>query len=222
MFRWLTRDPHARSRVLLSEHVDGRLDPRSEAKLQAHLSSCAECRTELEELQATVALLRSTPQVEPPRSFALPYAPRQELAPQRMPRFIPARALQGATVAAAIALAVVVTGDLTGVIGDEPSLTDTGGRVSALQTEATPEAGDMAETAGAESLAAPPSLAPMQDDGIEVEQATAPEPALLPETTPPAERSTHEWVELSLALAVALLAVATALLAWGHLRRKPI
>ncbi len=213
MFRWLTRDPHARSRMLLSEHVDGRLDPRAEAKLQAHLSSCAECRAELEELQATVALLRSAPQTEPPRSFALPYAPRQELAPQRMPRFTPARALQGATVAAAIALAVVVTGDLTGVIGEGPASIGTGGPVAALQTEAQDDA---------ESLAAPPPLAPMQDDGIEVEQATAAEPALLPDTTPSTGRPTHEWVELSLALAVALLAVATALLAWGPLRRKPV
>lgn len=211
MFRWLTRDPHARSRMLLSEHVDGRLDPRAEAKLQAHLSSCAECRAELEELQATVALLRSAPQTEPPRSFALPYAPRQELAPQRMPRFTPARALQGATVAAAIALAVVVTGDLTGVIGEGPASIGTGGPVAALQTEAQ---------ADAESLAAPPPASPLVPMA-EADRALDAAPEPLPDTTPSTGRPTHEWVELSLALAVALLAVATALLAWSPLRRKP-
>ena len=211
MFRWLIRDPHARSRALLSEHVDGRLDPRSEARLQAHLSSCTECRAELQELQATVALLRSTPQVEPPRSFALPYAPRQEPAPQRLPRFIPARALQGVTVAAAIALAVVVTGDLTGVIGEGPAPIDTGGAVSALQTEAASDA---------ESLAAPPPASPLVPMA-EADRALAAAPGPLPEATPPTGRPTHEWVELSLALAVALLAVATALLAWGSLRRRP-
>ena len=214
MLGWLQRNPHNRYQALLSEHVDGRLDSRRQAEMEAHLASCASCQSELAELQATVALLRRTPMVEPPRSFALPYAPRQAAPVDRPPLMAPLRAMQMATVAASVALAVVVATDLTGVIGGG-ALAPVGGddQVAALQA---------GEPLDADSLAAPALPAPSEEAMATAERSAEAEPMPSPEAAEPSGRPVHEWVELSLALVVSVLAIAIVLLAWGLPRRRPI
>ena len=97
---------------LLSDYLDQRLTPAERSQVDGHIQSCWECRRELQSIQETVYLLRNTPVVPVPRSFALTAA---LVAPQLSPRFY----LMGvrAAVAVAVALMVVVVGDGLGLIG---------------------------------------------------------------------------------------------------------
>ncbi len=61
---------HARLRRQLSEHLDGTLGARARQRVERHLAGCEECRAELADLRATVALLRSLPVVEEPEYLA--------------------------------------------------------------------------------------------------------------------------------------------------------
>ncbi|MCH8107615.1 MAG: hypothetical protein IIB30_04560 [Chloroflexi bacterium] len=102
----------------LAEYMDGRLGAVARTRVDQQLAACADCREELEELQATVALLQQLP-VEPvPRSFTLPVPPARPAslrpsAPLRMPQWVYA----GAASAAAVVLAVLVSADATGLLG---------------------------------------------------------------------------------------------------------
>lgn len=53
-------------RGLLSAHLDGALDPRDQARLEAHLAGCPACRKDLEDLRRTVEGIRALEPVEPP------------------------------------------------------------------------------------------------------------------------------------------------------------
>jgi len=55
----------------LSAYIDGRVGARERQVITAHIATCAECRTELVQLRATVRLLNGLPQVPLPRSFKL-------------------------------------------------------------------------------------------------------------------------------------------------------
>lgn len=59
-------------REQLSALLDNELDEQERAELTAHLSTCAECRAELESLRRTSALVRALPEPALPRSFVLP------------------------------------------------------------------------------------------------------------------------------------------------------
>src|SRR3990172_80077 len=56
---------------LLSAYLDGELTPREADRLQARLDGEADLRWALEELRRTVSVVRSLPEVRPPRSFTL-------------------------------------------------------------------------------------------------------------------------------------------------------
>ncbi|HCJ10475.1 MAG TPA: hypothetical protein DHW14_04860 [Clostridiales bacterium] len=58
-----------RAGSLLSAYLDGELDPRTRLSLTEHLDSCAACRSELEALRATAALVRDLPREELPEGF---------------------------------------------------------------------------------------------------------------------------------------------------------
>ncbi len=57
---------------LLSTLLDQQLTPEEQAYCSAHLGECEQCQDALDNLQQTVNLLQSLPQLEVPRSFALP------------------------------------------------------------------------------------------------------------------------------------------------------
>lgn len=56
----------------LSTWLDQQLTPEEQAYCGAHLQACEWCQDTLDDLEQTVNLLRSLPQLEVPRSFALP------------------------------------------------------------------------------------------------------------------------------------------------------
>ena len=51
---------------LMSEQIDGRLDPAGRAVLREHLAQCARCRRDLESLQRTVEVVRGAERTRPP------------------------------------------------------------------------------------------------------------------------------------------------------------
>jgi hypothetical protein len=57
---------------LLSTLLDQQLTPEEQAYCSAHLGECEQCQDVLDNLQQTANLLQSLPQLEVPRSFALP------------------------------------------------------------------------------------------------------------------------------------------------------
>ena len=67
------RDQHLTTEQL-SALLDQQLTPEEQAYCNAHREECEQCQTMLDNLQQTVSLLRSLPQLEVPRSFALPTA----------------------------------------------------------------------------------------------------------------------------------------------------
>lgn len=101
---------------LLSDYLDQRLTPTERQRVDAHIQDCWECRRELQGLQETVYMLRNTPVVSVPRSFALSAA---LAAPQ--PSSGPYLMGLRAAVAVAVALVVVVLGDGLGLIGPDQS-----------------------------------------------------------------------------------------------------
>lgn len=106
------RDKHKRIKVNLSAYLDGRLNPKQAAEVEAHLASCAECAWEKQTLEQTRRLVQMAPRVAAPRSFVLSAA--QVEKPARRGAFVPAplMALRTATAAVGILLAFVLAGDL--------------------------------------------------------------------------------------------------------------
>ena len=103
----------------ISAHADGELAPDRLGALEAHLTGCERCRTELDELLAVRSALRDLPQVTAPRSFTLtPAMAEREPAPvasRTTPSFVAMR-VAGAGFAAV--LAVVVMLDAGGIVDD--------------------------------------------------------------------------------------------------------
>ncbi len=107
---------HNRYRNQLSAYVDNQLSAGDTKAVDQHLATCDACRQELEGLRAIALAVRDLPSVAAPRSFALtPELVGERPAParERLPQFAGGMRLAGA--ALAVALAVVLTGDVTNV-----------------------------------------------------------------------------------------------------------
>jgi anti-sigma factor RsiW len=110
---WL--DKHTRIRKNLSPYIDGQLSPRERTALEEHLATCDACRSELDELRATISAVGGVSDVEPPRSFALTaemLERRVSSPPAPVPGYAMGMRLAGAAVA--VVLAVVLVGDMGG------------------------------------------------------------------------------------------------------------
>jgi anti-sigma factor RsiW len=69
---------------VLSALLDAQLPSDEERAARAHLDACPACTRRLSELQSVVSLLRSLPELEPARDFAL--GPRLVAAPSNVIR----------------------------------------------------------------------------------------------------------------------------------------
>ena len=122
---------------LAVEHIDGVLDEQGERLLAELTRADPELSRQLAEMESVNALVRSQSQAAPPRSFALPYAPRQARAEGGMLRWA-----QALTATAAIVLFSLIGADIGGLGGGLSS----GGNDSIFTTssqdrESAPQAG---------------------------------------------------------------------------------
>lgn len=116
----------------LSAFLDEELSTQEQSLCQAHLTTCASCQQQLEELQQTVLLMRALPQVPLPRSFVLPIEStiqntavaeqttsirqRARLAPHRSllsPRYVRTTMRLASTLVAVLGLFFILSGSLT-------------------------------------------------------------------------------------------------------------
>jgi anti-sigma factor RsiW len=106
-----TQTEHDHCQEDLSAFLDGQLTRRERARVERHLQQCATCRADLEALRGTVVLLRTMPQLRPPRSFLLPAseAVRQRQVRREQLAYV---ALRAATAVATVLLVLVVSGDM--------------------------------------------------------------------------------------------------------------
>ena len=191
---------------LLSAYLDGELTPRESDRLQARLEAEADLRWALEELRRTVSVVRSLPEVRPPRSFTLtPEAAGSRARPAVYPL------LQLATALATLAFAAVVGLDAlssraTGV-ALAPTFRDQGQLLTAAPVEEATQAptSEPAQALSASAPEEPPAASDIQvvgsptpevPIGLEIERsapvaepgtATA-FPTAMPEESPAAER----------------------------------
>lgn len=113
MLRWMKRSPQAEHEFCqenLSPFLDRQLTPGEQARVTRHLQECPDCRAELQSLRQTVAILRATPAVKPPRTFFIPAS--EGVRPRQVQRNRLAYGyLQFATAVATVLLLLVVSGD---------------------------------------------------------------------------------------------------------------
>jgi len=94
--------------------LDGRLSEADRAIVEAHVVTCAACREDLEQLRATVSMLRALPEARAPRSFRVSVVRGATHAPGRRALLVPfprpalLRALAGI---AAVLMVVVFAAD---------------------------------------------------------------------------------------------------------------
>lgn len=104
---------HMRARELLSAYLERDLEEVARTGVEAHLADCDRCGAELQDLRATVALLRRLPAPEPPLHLATRVMARiadGEARPAGLRAWLAklAAPLVAAPLAAAVAAAVVV------------------------------------------------------------------------------------------------------------------
>jgi hypothetical protein len=199
---------HTPDIVALSAKLDGALDERDAARLDAHLMSCAACAGVLDGLRATRAALRAIPPVDAPRSFRLRAADVEAMAAREERRAPAQRWAPLAAGCAAIVLAVIIGASLYANRGSSTNQAATG----ALS----------AERANAPAKAAVNSAIPAS--GSAGASANAPVPAIPPATqtsgvaAPDVAQSTPSDAAVAAATASAREAVRPAPTATGQLQ----
>ena len=208
---WLKRLTQSSYHERLSEYVDGRLGAEETAKLEAQLAASDQARTEVSELRAVAGFLRRTPMVDAPRSFALPYAPSPVAnAPRRHRQGL--RALSMATSAAVLALVLVTSADIAGLVDGAPDAPAT----SAVERAAAPESTDGSmDTAEEEAGMSLTSQAPTMESATAEAQPPAIQHAPpVSDTDTGQEGQVVDWLKLSLSILAGALGLATLVLFW--------
>ena len=163
---------------MLSDFIDGELEPGARAALEEHLAACPACSEELESLRATVLMLRRMPEVEAPRSFRLaPASVAETQPPPEKPVFL--WAMRVSTAVAVVAFTIMVAGNVSG-LWEGGGLSEEGPAASAFDAEMASDSPDFSPTS---------TPAAMMD---EPEEMMALEPDMPPRSTPVMERAAPE------------------------------
>jgi len=169
---WFRRHPV--SEADLSAFIDGQLATVRQAKVSAHLQSCAICAAYVADLRSLKALVATLPQEQPARSFALtPAQAGQRAAPRRS-------LAAGLALAPAMALTLFVA-----LVGIDLLAVDGGGR-GGVPDALTAKYAD--QGAAVERSSAPAPAASGAEAG-----APAPKPpTVVPGLTGPADSATPD------------------------------
>lgn len=168
---WLLKPTHKHiGQGTLSEYLDGQLQGRDLERVEQRLEACDACRLELEELRATVSMMRLLPMETPRRSFVMNAPPPEPArAPPALAPRVPNWVYAGAASVAALALAVTVSLDATGGLSSDPLRRDvaetalapapTPGQVTVTSGSTTEFESEFASSSGSEDVVtASPSL----------------------------------------------------------------
>jgi hypothetical protein len=155
------------------------LSPAARTFADAHLAACAECRAALDDLDATLAMLHTLPQIAPRRSFILTPEAAAAVGGPRLPRRTPLWALPARW---ATALAVLVFAITVGL--------DLGGGSQARSTPTTAAAAQARSTATA--CDAPGCLTSFVDPTSII---IYPTPTAVQPATPPQQRAAEATVD---------------------------
>ncbi len=108
-----------RAEELFSDHLEGTLHELLRGELDAHLSSCADCRELRSALEEVVSELRAYPALEPALGLSQRAARAALLARWRPPVVRPALVVPSWVQAAAAGFALIALGGLLMVVGPE-------------------------------------------------------------------------------------------------------
>ena len=112
------------SQEMVSAFLDGALSTKEMSQVDLHMASCEVCVQKADELRSVISVLRAMPTVPAPRSFAIPVPARAWVPEPSRPWWSPAplMGLRAAAAGAAIALAIVLAGDISGGFGSSPDV----------------------------------------------------------------------------------------------------
>ena len=112
------------SQEMVSAFLDGALSTKEMSQVDLHMASCEVCAQDANELRSVISVLGAMPTVPAPRSFAIPVPASAWVPEPSRPWWSPAplMGLRAAAVGAAIALAIVFAGDLSGGFGSSPDV----------------------------------------------------------------------------------------------------
>ena len=112
------------SQEMVSAFLDGALSTKEMSQVDLHMASCEVCAQDANELRSVISVLGAMPTVPAPRSFAIPVPGSAWVPEPSRPWWSPAplMGLRAAAVGAAIALAIVFAGDLSGGFGSSPDV----------------------------------------------------------------------------------------------------
>lgn len=123
LFARSSSDRHI-AKEMLSSFLDGALSAKEMERVDSHMASCDVCVQDADELRSVISVLRAMPTVPAPRSFAIPVPARAWVPEPSRPWWSPAplMSLRAAAAGAAIALAIVLAGDISGGLGSSPDV----------------------------------------------------------------------------------------------------
>ena len=208
---------HTPYEQLVTEYVDGVLNPAGEVKLRKHLETCKVCAAEVQEQREVRKVLRTQPMVAAPRSFALPYAPQPERATgARLTGLL--RTMQVATASAAMVLLAVVGLSITGGPLTNTGTPPGGETVAFTSPSPTPNlstAEGMADDPK-NLLANPPNQESVTRDSAEEpgDARTSADDDTPPSAAQTPGRSPLEWALISSSALTALLALGVVAVSW--------
>jgi anti-sigma factor RsiW len=134
----------------LSEYIDGRLAPAEAVRFEAHVADCADCADELSGMRRAISALKTLPEVDVPRSFAINEAMIQPVvAAYRAPRW---QAFAAPAAGMAVIFFLLLGGDVATSIDseDDEDVVEDAASEQLLQTDALATEQD---TAGSEAPA---------------------------------------------------------------------
>jgi predicted anti-sigma-YlaC factor YlaD len=173
---------------VLSAYLDtttAGLSPAARTFAEAHLAACAECRVALEDLEATLAMLHTVPQIAPRRSFILTPEAAAAVGGPRLPRRTPLWALPARWASALAVLVFVVTIGLD--LGNRPT------SPAVPAAAATAAATATVDTASTTPCRLDPTLCGVQAAGLT--PTIFPTPTAVPKPVTPQPQTMHAQID---------------------------
>jgi hypothetical protein len=168
LFSRRSTDEHI-SKEMMSAYLDDALSAKETEQVDFHMPLCDVCVLETDELRSVISVLRAMPTVPAPKSFAIPVPERAWVPEPSRPWWSPAplMGLRAAAAGAAIALAIVLAGDLSGGLGSSTNIPIQVGKTepATLIISGTPAGAEKSLPLGETAAVAPETSAAVEITG---------------------------------------------------------